>query len=74
MSQDVTDLKPTSTATTKETEPEIVAGIASGDISPNQPLSFRTGSGEWRYARPLLMLAAGLAVGYGAARWLRHRG
>ncbi len=36
MSDDTAGLAPTSDATTKETEPEVVAGIASGDLHPDQ--------------------------------------
>lgn len=73
MSQAITDLAPTSTATTKETEPAVVAGISSADLNPRQPLSFHTDRVATGYGRMLLLLAAGLAVGYGAARWLRIR-
>jgi len=74
MSHDIAGFMPTSTATTKETEPEVVAGISSGDLNPNQKLSIRADehqSSYGRYGRMLMLLAAGLAVGYLAARWAR---
>jgi len=39
MSDASAGLAPTSTATTQETEPEVIAGIASGDLHPDQNLS-----------------------------------
>ena len=41
MSDASAGLAPTSTATTQETEPEVIAGIASGDLHPDQNLSIR---------------------------------
>jgi len=72
MNQATTDFAPTSTATTKETEPEVVAGISSADLSPGQQLSFRTSAG-FGYGRMLMLLAAGLAIGFGAGRLLHRR-
>ncbi len=74
MDQSIADRAQTSTATTPETEPEVVAAIASGDTNPSQPVSFRVGAGEFDYGRTLLLLAAGLALGCSAAIWLRRRG
>jgi hypothetical protein len=69
---DTTELPlPTSTADTRETEPEVVAGISSGEGSPDMPLSIRanqTGFG----VRGALLLVAGLAFGFAAARLVRR--
>ena len=73
MTHATTDFAPTSTATTRETEPEVVAGISSADLNPSQPLSFRTSGGGLGYGRMLMLLAAGLAIGFGAARFVRSR-
>lgn len=72
MSRDIAGSAPTSMATTKETEPEVVAGIASGDLHPDQKLSIRTGERKFGYGRMAVLLAAGLVLGYGAARCLRN--
>ena len=72
MDQATTAFAPTSTATTSQTEPEVVAGISSADLSPGQPLSFRTAP-EYGYGRMLMLLAAGLALGFGAGRLLHRR-
>ena len=72
MNQATSDFAPTSTATTKETEPEVVAGISSADLSPGRQLSFRTGAG-FGYGRMLMLLATGLAIGFGAGRLLHRR-
>jgi hypothetical protein len=50
-----------------------VAGIASAEGNPNQPLSFRSGR-NIRYGRAALLLAGGLAVGWGISRWLMRSG
>ena len=66
--QDITERPPTSIAATRETELEVVAAVSSAEGSPDLPLSFRvSGIG---YLRPLLLLSAGLALGYGVSRWL----
>jgi hypothetical protein len=65
-------LPPTSTATTAETEPEVAAGILSGDIHPGSPLSFNADRPAMPSGRLLLMLAAGAVAGCGAAMWLRR--
>jgi hypothetical protein len=73
MSDDSAGLAPTSTATTRETEPEVVAGIASGDLHPDQPLSIRADRpGGW--GRTLLYLAAGIAAGVALALLTRREG
>jgi hypothetical protein len=65
-------MAPTSTATTRETEPEVVAGIASGDLHPDQPLSIRADRrGGW--GRTLLYLAAGIAAGIALASMARRK-
>jgi hypothetical protein len=71
MSDDTAGLAPTSMATTRDTEPEVVAGIASGDLHPDQKLSIRADRRSG-YGRMLLILAAGLAIGGTAALLLRR--
>lgn len=70
MSDDNAGLAPTSTATTRETEPEVVAGIASGDLHPGQTLSIRVDRPRG-WGRTLLFLAAGIAAGVAIAVMLR---
>lgn len=72
MSETITE-PPTTTAATKETEPEVVAAISSAEGSPDLPTAFRIGTFEVSYAGALLLLAAGLGLGYGAARWWQRR-
>ncbi len=73
MSDDTAGLAPTSDATTKETEPEVVAGIASGDLHPDQPMSIRADRrGGW--GRTLVYLAAGIVAGCALAVVLRRNG
>ena len=73
MSDNTADLAPTSTATTQETEPEVIAGIASGDLHPDQPMSIRTDRrGGW--GRTLIYLAAGIIAGCALAVVLRRSG
>ena len=68
--QDITERPPTSIAATGETEPEVVAAVASAEGSADLPLSFRSDGGRPGYLRPMLLLGAGLALGYGVSRWL----
>jgi hypothetical protein len=71
MSDNTAGLAPTSSATTADTEPEVVAGIASGDLHPGQNLSIRADRrGGWGWT--LLFLAAGIAAGCAAALVLRR--
>jgi hypothetical protein len=70
MDQHATEIPPTSTAATCETEPEVVAGISSGEGSPDQPLSFQVRGRDMPYGRTIMLLAGGLALGYGLSRWL----
>lgn len=62
---------PTSTADTRETEPEVVAGISSAEGGPDLPLSIRADQ-AWPAWRGALLLAAGLGLGAAAARLLRR--
>jgi len=62
---------PTSTADTRETEPEVVAGISSGEGNPDMPLSIRTGDGGFGL-RPMLLLAGGIGLGYAVWRFVRR--
>jgi hypothetical protein len=64
---------PTSSATTAETEPEVVAGISSAEGNPNLPTAFRTVDSGLGFGWMMLLLAAGgVALGYGLTRWLRR--
>ena len=65
-------IEPTSTATSSQTEPEVVAGISSAEGSPDQALSIRV-PGEISIGRMMLMLGAGIALGYGAYRLWQGR-
>jgi hypothetical protein len=66
-------IEPTSTATTRQTEPKVVAGISSAEGSPDQPLSIRV-AGDAGIGRMLLLFGAGIALGYGAYRVWQARG
>jgi hypothetical protein len=66
-----TDPAPTSGATTRNTEPEVVAAISSADGTPDQPLSFRADGLVNGIGVPLAVLAATLALGYGTVSWWR---
>ena len=68
-----TEPAPTSGATTRNTEPEVVAAISSAEGTPGQPLSFRAGDVLYGIGRPLAVLAATMVLGYGAASWWRGR-
>ena len=63
-------LTPTSSAATKDTEPEVVAAICSAEGSPGTPWSIRVAGFELGIAHTALMLAAGAGAGYLAARFL----
>lgn len=67
-------IEPTSTATTSQTEPEVVAGISSAEGSPDQALSIRAGGDGMGTGRMLLLFGAGIALGYGAYRLWQARG
>jgi hypothetical protein len=69
MEQDITETPLTSIAATGETEPEVVAAISSAEGSPDLPLP-RSGGIGLGHLRPVLLLGAGLALGYGVSRWL----
>jgi hypothetical protein len=71
MSDASAGLAPTSTATTQETEPEVIAGIASGDLHPDQNLSIRADRGGG-WGRTLLFLTAGIAAGCAIALVMRR--
>jgi hypothetical protein len=73
MKDDIAIIEPTSTATTGQTEPEVVAGISSAEGGPDQQLSFSMGGGLGT-GRVLLMLGGGVALGYGAYRMWQARG
>ena len=64
---------PTSSATTSETEPEVVAGISSAEGGPHQFLSIRVGGVELAGWRTLLLLGGGVALGYAAMRLVTAR-
>lgn len=72
MSDSTAGLAPTSNATTTDTEPEVIAGIASGDLHPDQNLSIRADRpGGW--GRALLWLAGGIAAGCAIALLMRGK-
>ena len=73
MDQPIAEAPPTSTAATRETEPEVVAGISSGEGNPNLPLSFRVAGLNVPYGRLAMLLAGGLALGYGLSRWMTRK-
>jgi hypothetical protein len=65
----ITATTPTSTATTAVTEPDVVAGILSGEpreVVPEPPH-------PWHLIAGLGVLAAGLALGYGVSMMVRHK-
>ena len=70
MDQPITDAAQTSTAATSGTEPEVVAAISSAEGGPDQPTSFHIGGIEFPYGRTVMLLAGGLALGYGLSRLL----
>jgi hypothetical protein len=72
MSDASAGLAPTSTATTRETEPEVIAGISSGDLHPDQNLSIRADR-RGGYGRMLLFLGAGIAAGCAIALMMRSK-
>jgi hypothetical protein len=74
MDNDIETITPTSSATTRQTEPEVVAGISSAEGGPDMALSIRTGDDGIGTGRMLLMLGAGIALGYGAWRLWQARG
>lgn len=62
---------PTSTADTRETEPEVVAGISSGEGNPSAPLAIRADDARFGLGAGLLV-AAGIGLGFAAARMFRR--
>jgi len=74
MPNDIATIEPTSSATTGQTEPGVVAGISSGEGSRDQALSIQVGGPGMGMGRMLLMLGAGIALGYGAYRLWQARG
>jgi hypothetical protein len=73
MSAAVTEPAPTSNATTRGTELDVVAAISSAEGKGKLSFFVRNGGFLSGVARPLMLLAAGVMVGYGANRWLRSR-
>jgi hypothetical protein len=63
----------TSGATTRNTEPEVLAAISSAEGTPDQPLTFRADDLVYGVGLPLAVLAATMVLGYGAASWWRGR-
>ena len=70
MSDPTGETAPTSTATTSDTEPRVVAAISSAEGRGKLAFFVRDGFG---LTRPLMLLAAGALLGFGAYRWLRSR-
>jgi len=64
---------PNSGATTRKTEPSVVAAIVSAEGRSDPRVSSRHGSLAFLIGAPILLLAAATAIGYGATRWLRRR-
>ena len=64
---------PTSSAATRETEPEVVAAISSAEGSPDLPTAFRIGTFEVSWGGLALLFAGAAAIGYGATRWWQRR-
>jgi hypothetical protein len=71
MSDNSVGLAPTSSATTADTEPEVIAGIASGDLHPDQNLAIRVDPRSG-WGRTLLYLAGGIVAGCVVALLLRR--
>ena len=74
MSDAMIEDAPTSTATTRTTEPEVVAAVSSAEGTEDRPLSFRSESAARSLLRTPMMFAAGAVLGYAAYHWLRRRG
>jgi hypothetical protein len=73
MNQEQTLSEPTTSAATRETEPEVVAGIASGEIGPDVPTSVTTNAGSgFGFGMLALLLAGGIAIGYATSRLLQR--
>ena len=64
---------PTSEATTKTTEPEVAAGIASAEGSPGAPTSFRAEDEPLPSLTPLLLFAGIALVGLGIGWYIARR-
>lgn len=73
MNDAIAKIEPTSTATTRQTESGVVAGISSAEGRPDQTLSIRV-AGDIGIGRMLMLFGAGLALGYGAYRLWQARG
>ena len=73
MDQRITEPAPTSSATTRRTEPDVVAAILSAEGHPAPPLALCSGRLAWGIAGSLLLLAGAMALGYGATGWRRER-
>ena len=64
---------PTSSAATRQTEPEVVAAITSGEGNPDLPTAFRVGGFEVSWGGVAVVLGATAAIGYFATRWWQRR-
>ena len=63
----------TTSAATRETEPEVQAGIMSGDIPPATPIAIETDrGGRFSKGKLALWLTAAALLGYGATRFRRR--
>ena len=71
MRRAISEPAPGSNATTKDTEPQVVAAIASAEGTAELPPASGNGGLAPAVARPLLLLTAAAMLGYGAGRWLR---
>ncbi|MBV9829507.1 MAG: alpha/beta hydrolase [Alphaproteobacteria bacterium] len=65
--------QPTTSAATRETEPEVQAGILSGDTNPETPTAIETDQRDTHsFGRLALWIGAGALLGYGASRLWRR--
>ena len=60
--------KPTTTAATSATEPAVQAAILSGNTGPEVPTEISDRINGVSFGKLALMLAAGVALGYGVRR------
>jgi hypothetical protein len=74
MNDTLTEAPPTSTAATRLTEPEVLAGISSAEGDPKGPTKFRVDGGGFDYATMIALGVAGIALGYGISRLFASRG
>jgi hypothetical protein len=74
MDRAITAAPATTSGATQETEPEVWAAINSAQGNPNLPTSFRADDRARSLGGTMLLLAAAVALGYGAACFFGSRG